>query len=138
MTELMEMLCKHCPELKYLHVDGHMSARPIEEISTRNPIQQGCFQDKDQFQNLKSIQINYHGMEFLQGTKFNVKYFKDYLIAKCPKITEITIELDIPPNHNYFNGNDFLYYISISICSVPCTNFFLRESRLVEQVVTPK
>ena len=139
MIDLMEMLCQHCPMLKYLYVDGEIGVRPIELISIRNPIQQDSFQDKDQFQNLESIRIYFHGMSFLQRTEHKMNYFKDYLIAKCPKIIEITTELDTDPEFDEDDcyGDDFLYYdISISVCSVPYTNFYLRESRLVEQEVT--
>ena len=137
MTDLMEMLCRHCPRLKYLYVTGEIGVAPIEEISTRNPIHQGSFQDKDQFQNLESIRIYFNGMSFLQGTEHKMNYFKDYLIAKCPKIIEVTTELDTDPEYDEDDcyGDDFLYDISISVCSVPYTNFYLRESRLVEQEV---
>ena len=140
MIDLMEMLWQHCPKLKYLYVDGQVGVRPIELISIRNPIQQGSFQDKDQFQNLESIRIYFHGMSFLQGTEEQMNYFKDYLIAKCAKIIEITTELDTDPelDEDDCYGDDFLYDISISVCSVPYTNFYLWESRLFEQEVTQR
>ena len=124
MTQLMEMLCQQCPKLKSLHVSGDkdkdFGLKPIENISTRNPIQKDHFHDKDLFQNLESVQIFFQGKSFLHDTKDKMKYFKDYLIAKCPKITEITTELDTNPkldgNNSYGN---YLFKTSITFSSAP-------------------
>ena len=137
MIELMDMLCQSCPKLKYLSVDveGSIGVAPIENISLRppNPNQH----HKGQFENLENIRTYFFGMSDLQTTEYKIKYFKDYIIAKCPKITKIKTELDC--NRDFAEDDlDLLFDVDISIWvySIPYTNFYLRESRLVEQKVT--
>ena len=123
----MDGLCKHCPKLKYLYMS---QVGTIERVSVKDLKSLGY---KDKFQHLESIRIYYHGVGLTESTRHQVKYIKDYLISKCPKINGIVTDLSPGRVINEYPENDFH---SISICSASYVNFYLKDSYLVEEKVT--
>ena len=125
----MDGLCKHCPKLKYLYMS---QVGTIERVSVKDLKSLGY---KDKFQHLESIRIYYHGVGLTERTRHRVKYIKDYLISKCPKINGIVTDLSTGPVIDiYPDPEDDLN--SISICSASYVNFYLKDSYLVEEKVT--
>ena len=130
----MDCLCQHCPKLKYLYLSQECDVGAIERISVKDlkPLPQ-----RNMFHNLESIRMYYYGTSFLESTKQQSKYIRDYLLAKCPKINEIVINLATEPELDENPAEDnLLYDISISICSASYVNFYLKDSCLVEEKVT--
>ena len=123
----MDGLCKHCPKLKYLYMS---QVGTIERVSV---IDLKSLGHKDKFQHLESIRIYYHGVGLSESTRHQVKYIKDYLISKCPKINGIVTDMSTGRVINVYPENDLN---SLSICSASYVNFYLKDSCLVEEKVT--
>ena len=124
----MNGLCKHCPQLKYLYMSQIAGA--IDRVTVKDL---RSLDYKDKFQHLESIRIYYHGVGLTERTRHRVKYIKDYLISKCPKINGIVTDLS---TGRVINEYPEAYLNSISICSASYVNFYLKDSCLVEEKVT--
>ena len=133
----MNSLCKHCPQLKCLYMSQQ---GVIERVSVKD-LKSLAYKDK--FHHLESIRLHYHGTRYLQSTQHQLKYIKDYLTAKCPKINGILFDLSTEPELDENSEHDFnlhytytLYKMSITIRSASYVNFYLKDSCLVEEKVT--
>ena len=130
--KFMDGLCTHCPKLKYLYLSQECDVGAIKNISVDDL---KPFAHEDKFHYLESIRLYYNGASFLKSIEHKLKYINDYLIAKCPKINGILIELSPNPELEKNLDYDLPYEISLSICSASYVNFYLKDSCLIEEKV---